>query len=279
MKKFKVGLQLYSVRDAMNEDMDTTFKAVKEMGYDYVEFAGGTGGRTAAEVRQLLDKNGLCCVSVHQSPTVFQNDPRQAMEFAKALGASYTAIPIPPKRLDSYLSDWDGITALYREMAKTAKENGLKQLYHNHAFEFERLDGEYVLDKLFAAVSRDEMQPEFDTAWVHYAGIDPTVYIEKFSGHVEVVHLKDFACSLFGSTPVWQWIAENGPENKPASMEAAGFSYQPVGSGIQDWHAILQACERAGTEYVIVEQDESPDRPALEAAAMSRAYLKSTFGI
>lgn len=277
MKQFKVGLQLYSIRDAMKADMDASFKAVKEMGYDYVEFAGGTGDRTAPEIRQLLDKNGLSCISVHQSPTAFQNDPAQAIDFVKTLGAEYTVIPI--YKLDNYLADWNGAVTLFIDMAKAAKENGLKQLYHNHDFEFTKLDGEYILDKLFASIPRGDLDPEFDTAWVHYAGFNPVSYIEKFSGHVEVVHLKDFSCTAFGDTPVWQWVAENGWENKPATKDAAGFSYQPVGWGIQDWNTILNACEKAGTEYVIVEQDESKDHSSLEAAAMSRVYLKDTFGI
>ena len=66
MKKFKVGLQLYSVRDEMQNDLEATLKAVKEMGYDYVETAGYFD-RTAEEFRALLDKYGLTCISVHQA--------------------------------------------------------------------------------------------------------------------------------------------------------------------------------------------------------------------
>ena len=73
MKQLKVGLQLYSVRQALTEDMDNALAQVKAMGYDYVEFSGGRYGRTAAETRALLDRHGLTCVSVHQSPSFFEN--------------------------------------------------------------------------------------------------------------------------------------------------------------------------------------------------------------
>lgn len=278
MKNLKVGLQLYSIRDAIAADMDAAFKAVKDMGYDYVEWAGPTGGRTPEEVRTLLDKNGLCCISVHQPTAKFQADPVAAMDFVKALGASYRAIPMPAKRENSFLEDWDATIDLYTRIIEDSENNGITQLYHNHDFEFLYMDGQRIYDRLFEVLP-DSLQPEFDTAWVHYAGIDPAEYIRKFAGKVEVVHLKDFSCTAFGNTPVWQWVAENGLENKPASKEDAGFSYQPVGYGMQNWEPILTACAESGTEYVIVEQDASPDRPCLEAAAMSRAYLKDTFGI
>lgn len=279
MKNLKVGLQLYSIRDAIAADMDAAFKAVKEMGYDYVEWAGATGGRTVQEVRELLDKHGLTCVSVHQPLAKFTADPVAAMEFVKVLGAAYRAIPISARRQDSYLEEWDATMDLYGRIIDDSDKNGITQLYHNHDFEFSyAVDGEQIYDRMFSALP-DTLQPEFDTAWVHYAGYDPAEYIRKFAGRVEVVHLKDFACAAFGNTPVWQWVAENGRENKPASLTDAGFSYQPVGYGMQNWASILTACKDSGTEYVIVEQDSSPDRPSLESAAMSRAYLKENFGI
>ena len=76
--------------------------------------------------------------------------------------------------------------------------------------------------------------------------------------------------------PVYALIDENGEEEaKPASKEDAGFMFKPVGSGVQDIPSVLVAAEAAGAEYVIVEQDQSPERPAMEAAKMSRDYLKS----
>ena len=78
MKKFRIGLQLYSIRDAMEKDMDAALKAVKEMGYDCVEFAGYFG-KSAEEVKALLDKYGLECVSVHQAPQLFKDDRRKVL--------------------------------------------------------------------------------------------------------------------------------------------------------------------------------------------------------
>ena len=92
MKKFKVGIQLYSLRDAMEKDMDATLKAVKEMGYDYVEFAGYFD-KSAEEVRTLLDKYGLECVSVHQAIGLFEEEGKAAVDYLNTIGAKYCAIP------------------------------------------------------------------------------------------------------------------------------------------------------------------------------------------
>ena len=92
MKKFKVGLQLYSVRDQMEKDMEGTLKAVKEMGYDYVEFAGYFG-KSAEEIRALLDKYGLICISVHQGLDFYEEGGQSAAEYIKTLGANFSAIP------------------------------------------------------------------------------------------------------------------------------------------------------------------------------------------
>jgi sugar phosphate isomerase/epimerase len=98
MKKFKVGLQLYSVRDEMEKDLEATLKAVKEMGYDYVETAGYFG-RTAEEFRALLDKYALTCVSVHQNLDFYENRGQEGVDFIKTLGAQYSVIPWYGKEL------------------------------------------------------------------------------------------------------------------------------------------------------------------------------------
>ncbi len=272
MKKFKVGLQLYSIREDMEKDMDAALKAVKEMGYDYVEFAGYFG-KTAEEVKMLLDKYGLEAVSVHQAIDIFEDDAQAAVDYLKTLGVKYCAIPWCD--ISGYMDNWDGTIAKFTKVGELLKTNGIKLAYHNHDFEFQKIDGEYVMDKLYSTMPADLLQPEFDTCWVHYAGVNPAEYIKKYAGRLEILHLKDFVCEKLGGGPVYGLIDTSGNEMKSKSKEDNGFRYMPVGSGIQDWDAILTAAEEAGVEYVIVEQDQSPERPAMESAKMSRDYLKS----
>ena len=272
MKQFKVGLQLYSVRDAMEKDMDATLKAVKEMGYDYVEFAGYFG-KTAEEVKALLDKYELKAISVHQATDLFEKEGKAAVDYLNTIGVEYSAIPWYDK--NELYNNWDETVKKFAEVSKLLKAGGIQLMYHNHDFEFVKIDGEYVLDKLYRTLDAETLMPEIDTCWVHYAGVDPSKYVRKYAGRIKVLHLKDFVCKKLGGGPVYALIDEDGNEIKNQSKEDNGFKFTPVGSGIQNWNEILTAADEAGVEYVIVEQDDSYETPSLEAAKMSRDYLKT----
>ena len=118
MKKFKVGLQLYSVRDAMEKDMDATLKAVKEMGYDYVEFAGYFG-KTAEEVKALLDKYELKAISVHQATDLFEKEGKAAVDYLNTIGVEYSAIPWYDK--NELYNNWDETVKKFAEVSKLLK--------------------------------------------------------------------------------------------------------------------------------------------------------------
>ncbi|MFA7637306.1 MAG: sugar phosphate isomerase/epimerase [Monoglobales bacterium] len=274
MKKFKVGLQLYSVRDKMEADMDNTLDAVKKAGYDYVEFAGYFN-KTAKEVKALLDKHGLECVSVHQTYDVFLDEPERNVEYLKTIGAKYSAVPWMGKEKHNGSGRFDKTVEEITKVAKLLKENGIQMLYHNHDFEFEKYEGKFLNDWLMESIPADLIQPQVDTCWVHYAGYNPAKYIEKYSGRIEVIHLKDFVCKNLGGGPVYALVDENGNEMKKSSKEENGFEFRPLGEGIQKFEEILAAAEKAGTEVVIVEQDDWYDGDSLEIAKKCRDYLRS----
>ena len=185
MKKFKVGLQLFSIRNAMEQDMDAALKAVKEMGYDYVEFAGYFG-KSAEEVKAILDKYGLECISVHQAPSLFWEEGQSAIDYLKGIGAKYCAIPW--YTVDEFFNNWDETMAKFTDLGKQLKENGIQLMYHNHDFEFRTIDGEFILDKMYATIPNDILKPQFDTCWVHYAGNNPAEYLKKYVGKIDNIY-------------------------------------------------------------------------------------------
>ncbi len=272
MKQFKVGLQLYSVREDMAKDFEGTLKAVKDMGYDYVEFAGFFE-KSAEEVKEILDRLGLTAISVHAGTQSFNEKGQEAIDYLKTIGVKYCAIPWYQK--DELKNNWDAVLADFKKFSKALKDAGIKLLYHNHDFEFEKINGEYIIDNLYTELQSDVIDPEFDTCWVHYAGENPCKYIEKYAGRVEVIHLKDFVCKNLGGGPVYALIDKDGKEQKAESKEDSGFEFRPVGSGIQNFPAILESAEKSGTEIVIVEQDSFVDITPLEAVKKSREYLKT----
>ena len=278
MKKFSVGIQLYGVRKSMAEDFEGTLKAIAEMGYEYVEFAGYYN-KSAEEIKSILDKYGLKCISVHQSVDFYDNDPDAAAEFLKSFGVKYSVIPWFEKDKLAGSEEWTASRDKFIKAAKILKAHGMKLGYHNHDFEFEKFDGKYLHDYIFDEIDSDLIDPELDTCWVHYAGINPADKIREFADRVEIVHLKDFDCKELGGGPAYDLIDSNGVGLKKKTREDNGFVFRPLGMGRQNFHEILTACEEAGTKLVIVEQDQTYATPELEAARISREYLKNTFGI
>lgn len=271
MKQFKIGVQLYSVRDDMEKDFEGTLQKIADMGYEYVEFAGYYG-RSSAEIKTILDNLGLKCISVHQGLEFFDEKPQEAVDFLKGFGVKYVVIPWYDKAKLAGEA-WETTKATFNRVSALLKANDMKLLYHNHDFEFEKLpDGRYIHDRIMSEV--EGIDPEFDTCWVHYAGIDPSLKIKEFATRVEVVHLKDFACKNLAAGPVYALIDADG-KAQGGSQADKGFEFRPLGMGIQNIPEIIAACEASGSEYLIVEQDQSVGRSPLEAVAISRDYLKS----
>jgi sugar phosphate isomerase/epimerase len=146
----------------------------------------------------------------------------------------------------------------------------LQLLYHNHDFEFLKIDGKYALDILYDTVPADLLQTELDTCWVRVGGEDPSAYIRKYTGRAPVVHLKDY----FGEKSE-NMYALIGIESDEAAKPSK-FEFRPVGSGVQDFPSILAASKDAGAEWVVVEQDNpSMGLTPMESIKASIDYLKS----
>lgn len=274
MNRFKIGLQLYSVRDEMEKDMDATLKKVAEMGYDCVEFAGYFD-HTAEEVKAMCEKHGLEPVSVHQKHSVFLEDPENSVAYLKTLGIKYSAIPhVAPER---WKEEYDVLIDEIKKVGKLLKDNGIQLMYHNHDFELIIKRGDkFVLDALYGDVPSDLLIPQLDECWVHYAGQDPVDYVKKYGDVEEVLHMKDFECKNLASGPVYELIDDKGNVNGDRKdRESDGFEFRPVGYGRQNVEAIMKAAEDTKIKYVIVEQDQHPERTSLEDAKMSIDYLRS----
>jgi sugar phosphate isomerase/epimerase len=154
-------------------------------------------------------------------------------------------------------------------LGRKAKELGMQLAYHNHDFEFVKIDGEYALDILYKEVSADILETELDTCWVNVGGEDPAAYIRKYSGRVNILHLKDFVGQK--SDNMYGLIGVKDSEKKEAPTK---FEYRPVGFGKQDFPGILKAAKESGTKWVVVEQDmPSMGKTPMECAQMSIEYL------
>lgn len=270
---FPVAIQVYSVRDDAAADMMGTLKKIAEMGYDGVEFAGFYG-YGAEEIRAQLDTLGLKAVSSHVPFATLKSDLKATCEYHKILGCKYIAVPYLEPGDRPGTEAWPKTIADILEIGKYLSGEGIQLLYHNHDFEFTKVDGKYALDMLYDAVPEEFLKTELDTCWVKFAGEDPAAYVRKYAGRAPVVHLKDFYVegALKDAATPYALINADGTDS---GAKRSTFEFRPVGHGIQNFPEILAASKDAGAEWVVVEQDMSPTRPPMEAAKMSREYLRS----
>lgn len=266
----KIAVQVYSVRDNANENLKETLKKIKEFGYDGVEFAG-LCGHTPSEVKAMCDELDLVPISAHVSYQEMMQDKRGVLSAYASIGCKYVAIPYLTEDLRPGTEGFSEVIKNAKELGKIAKELGMTLLYHNHDFEFQKIDGEYALDILYKEVPKECIETELDTCWVKVGGEDPAKYIEKYSGRTPLVHLKDY---VGGKTDnMYELI---GIESEKKEPEEKAFEFRPVGYGCQNFKKILDASEKSGASWVVVEQDQpSMGLTPMECIKKSVEYLKT----
>ena len=267
----KVGLQVYSIRDAAAQDFAAAMKKVKEFGYDGVELAG-TYGIEAAEMKRILDEVGLQAISAHVPLNEMTDKPEETFNYYKTIGCSYVAIPWMGDEGRPGSAGFKPTLDVIAKVGAEAKKYGLTLLYHNHDFEFVKVDGKIGLDVMYETIPADLLQTELDTCWVNIGGENPPAYVLKYKGRAPVVHLKDFYKSPDAtSDSMYELI---GVAEKVNATNA--FEFRCVGHGMQNMPPIVAAAEAAGAEWVIVEQDRpSQGLTPMECAYISRKYLAS----
>jgi sugar phosphate isomerase/epimerase len=249
MAKLSVALQMYTVRDDLANDYEGTLRKVAEIGYTAVEI-DPPSVMTAAEAGALLKRLGLRAVAAHIGFDELASDPSGSMAAAKELGCSYAVCPSIPEERREDAAAYRAAGKILSAAGATAKEYGLQLAYHNHNFEFERIDGRMAYEILMEAADPDLVVSEFDVYWAQYGGVDPVAYIRKLGSRCRILHMKDMAAD-------------------------ADRSFAEVGEGILDFEAIVAAGQAVGTEWYIVEQDRSRNRPPMEAARLSLQNMQA----
>ena len=269
----KTALQLYSVRDEMEEDFFKTLTLVKEMGYDGVEFAG-LFDKEPAVIRDFLKELDLIPISAHVPLQDLTDDIDKVIADYSEIGCKFIAVPYLTEELRPGTDGFSKVIEDIRAVGEKTKAAGIQLLYHNHDFEFVKIGEEYGLDVLYASTAPEQLATELDTCWVNVGGADPADYITKYSGRAAVVHLKDFYMkSRDKGGKLYELI---GIQGDGETAEEENFTFMPVGCGMQDMPKIIEACKNAGTDWVVVEQDR-PDRgrTPLEDAKISIDNLKA----
>lgn len=245
MSGFKLGIQLYSVREPLAEDFRGTLEKLSQMGVKGVESAFYYGDMEPAELADLMSELDLEVCGIYEHFPSLADETNTVYDYAKALGCRYLTSGFS---LDMLKNDFESCVGMARVACAEAADNDMTICYHAHAHEFEKVDGEYILDNLLNAVP--EMGFEPDTAWIKCGGENVVGYMEKWAERIPLVHVKD--------------VKNDDEDNKITEL----------GNGTIDFKAVLDFAERSDVEWVSYEQDYS-DLTALESAQISLDHLKS----
>lgn len=242
-----VGLQLYTVREYLDQDFIGTLKKVAAIGYRSVEFAG-YGGLSAAELRNVVTDLGLAPVSSHLSMDLL-SQTEETIDYALELGLSYVVCPWLPKADRKSIDDYRRVGEKLAGLGAIYAEHGLTLCYHNHDFEFQlqRDDGLSGFDTLYESAPAHTLQAEFDVYWMERSNLKAVDYLLRYADRCPLVHIKDMS---------------KDPDR----------AFAEVGSGILPIAEIIDVADRCGTKWFFVEQDVCKGDP-LQSVKTSFNYL------
>jgi len=227
--RIPIGVQLYSVRQACEKDLPATLEAIARMGYKGVEFAGYYG-RSATQLRKLLDDNGLKCSGTHTAwDTLNERNFKATIEFNKTIGNKFLIVPSLPGGREASAEACKETGKMFTALAEKAKADGMRVGYHAHGGDFKKFDGETAWDIIFSNSSPDVVM-QLDLGNSMDGGGDPYAILKKFPGRATTIHLK--------------------PHGKAGAV---------LGEDDVRWDEVWKLCEEPGkTEWYIVEYEEDP---------------------
>ena len=237
----KIGLQLYSIKEIASRNFLGAIEQAAVSGYDGVEFAGFFE-TPAKKVLKCLEDNGIVPCGSHTSIDIITGDFNKTVEYNKAIGNDYIVIPWIPEEMRNSREAWLFTAEKFNELNEKLKKYAMKLGYHNHAFEFEKFNGQYGYDILAENIS-DDIILEMDLYWVEYPGLSAVEYVKKYKSRLELLHVKDLA-------------------DDKTSVE--------IGSGSINFKKIVEQANK--TKWFIVEQEHFTI-PQEESIKISAAYL------
>ena len=239
-KKKSLGVQLYSVRDAVSKNLEGALEKLASLGFDNIELFGYNGtffGKSATEFKSILNKTGISVFSSHHTTGfaikgkgTLTDNWEKSVEDLHAIGAKYMACSylFPNERTTE---NYKALPSLLDKSGTVTKAAGIQFAYHNHDFEFQKFEDTLVYDHILTKTSIDLVKMEMDLYWTSKAGQDPIKYFEKYPGRFELWHVKD--------------------------MSAGAGEITEVGNGVIDFDRIFAARKKAGLKHWFIEQDTS----------------------
>lgn len=239
------GLQLYTVRSLMSEDVDRTLATVGAFGYREVEFAGYFD-RAPEQIRTSLESAGLTAPATHLGIEEFRTRLERNIDVAATVGHQYLVLPFLESKDRGGIEVYERIADEMNVWGERCRSAGLRFAYHNHDFELESMNGTVPLEVLIERTEPDLVSYEVDLFWLIHGGGDPLDYFARYPGRFDLCHVKD---------------------------RTRGGDMVDVGEGVIDFAEIFRHNEEAGLQHFFVEHDNPAD-PA-DSVRASVTHLKS----
>ncbi len=257
-KKFGVGLQLYTIRDAMTADLSGTLKKLSDLGYKNLELAGYSNGKfygkSPLEFKKMVQDLGMEVISSHsavESKGITMETAKIMADAHAALGVKYCIQPWI-EEVDRNVETYKRMIGDWNKVGKVMKGVGIQFGYHNHNFEFKKTNGVVpYFDIFMPEMDKDLITMELDLFWATKAGQDPIAMFNKYPGRFQLLHLKDMKT------------------NQPPFFDVIKDDICSVGAGVIDFKKILAAKKVAGTKYTFVEDDNQGNGKPFEALEVS----------
>lgn len=252
-----VGLQLYTVRDHLEKDLEGTFRRVAEIGYKVVEIGGSFDfyGKKPAALKRMLNSAGLEPLSTHFTEEQLKTNLQKCISDSRECGITYVGLASlgdqNRKSLDAIKrgADW------FNQVGEAANGAGCHFFYHGHNFDYATVDGVVEYDELIRRTDPKLANFELDCFWCVRAGKDPVDYFNRFPGRFPQLHIKDLK-----------------PGFAPTTQSDEHPAFTEVGQGVIQWPKIFKAARKGGLKHYYVEQDQC-DRDSMERAKISYDYL------
>lgn len=254
--KKNLGIQLYTVRNAISKNLEQTLEKLAVLGFKSLEIYGYDGtffGKTKSEFQTILKNTGLQVISSHHRTGITDKENgtllhnwEKTLDDLNFIGSKYAVCSYLPEA-ERTIENYRKLPEVLETAGRVSKQKGIQLAYHNHDFEFLEMDeNNNYYDFILQKTSPDLVKMELDLYWISKAGLDPLIYFEKHPGRFPLWHVKD--------------------------MEKDTGNFSEIGNGTIDFKRIFEARKKAGLKHWFVEQDSS-DRDIFESILMSKKYI------
>ena len=247
-----IGVQLYTVRSLLPNDLHGTLKAIRNMGYRNVETFVAEYKISAKDLRKAILDAGLAVPSAHFG----YNDFDSRFEYAKQLGVEDMICSEIPRNVANSADGYKRGAEQYNKWGEQAKKMGMRFGFHNHDVEFQKFGNVTGFDVLMRYTDPALVRWQMDCYWVAQAGYDPVAMLRRYGHRMLSLHLKDRTANA----PVSD---TTGP---------ASWHFTEVGTGTLDWESIFRLAAENHIPYMFVEQDQV-DKPPLESLQISYSNI------